>query len=48
MIPAEWGYNKIAFDLRQVPAEFIKHSGHDYVYLTYKSDEMFNVNSRHI
>ena len=38
MVPSDWGYKKIPFDLRQVPAEFIKAAGHDYVYLTYKTD----------
>ena len=48
MLPAKWGYEKIGVDLRQVPAEFIKSSAHDYVYLSYKDDETFFQNSRHI
>jgi len=43
MIPAKWGYKKIDSDLRQVPSEFIKAPNHDYVYLTYKTDELFHI-----
>lgn len=48
MVPPRWGYKKIDVDLRQVPAEFIKAPNHDYVYLTYKTDELFHVSERHI
>ena len=48
MIPPEWGFTKIPVDLRQVPEEFIKQNTHEYVYLTYKNDEQFHINSRHI
>jgi hypothetical protein len=48
MIPAKWGYNKIDVDLRQVPEEFIKAPNHQYVYLQYKTDELFHISQRHI
>lgn len=48
MVPAKWGYKKIDVDLRQVPPEFIKAPNHDYVYLTYKTDEFFHISQRHI
>jgi hypothetical protein len=48
MVPPKWGYNKVNLDLRQVPVEFIKAPNHDYVYLTYKTDELFHTSERHI
>lgn len=48
MVPAKWGYKKVDVDLRQVPSEFIKAPNHDYVYLTYKTDELFHISERHI
>jgi len=43
MVPAKWGYKKLNLDLRQVPPEYIKAPNHDYVYLTYKTDELFHI-----
>jgi hypothetical protein len=48
MVPAKWGYKKIPIDLRQVPIEFIKAVNHEYVYLTYKTDEKFHICERHV
>lgn len=48
MIPAKWGYKKLNLDLRQVPPEYIKAPNHDYVYLTYKTDQLFHLSERHI
>ena len=48
MAPSRWGYRKIPVDLRQVPEEFIRNPSHDYVYLSYKNDQAFFGNSRHI
>lgn len=48
MVPSKWGYHKVPVDLRQVPAEFIQTNTHDYVYLSYKNDESFFQNSRHV
>ena len=48
MVPAKWGYKKIDLDLRQVPPEFIKAPNHDYVYLSFKTDELFHISERHI
>lgn len=48
IVPAKWGYHKIPIDLRQVPEEFIKSSSHEYIYLSYKTDELFFVCQRHI
>ena len=48
MVPPKWGYNKIDTDLRQVPKQYIKAPNHDYVYLTYKTDENFHISQRHI
>ena len=47
IIPPDWGYHKIPIDLRQVPEQFAKNSNHDYVYITYKTDELFHSLSRH-
>jgi hypothetical protein len=48
MVPPKWGYRKIEVDLRQVPVEFIKAPNHDYIYLTFKTDELFHISERHI
>lgn len=47
IIPPLWGYHKIPIDLRQVPEQFVKKTNHDYVYITYKTDELFHIYSRH-
>ena len=47
MIRPSLGYNKIDLDLRQVPSEFIRSKFHEYVYLTYKTDGLFNIHQRH-
>ena len=48
MVPPKWGYRKIDVDLRQVPIQFIKAPNHDYIYLTFKTDELFHISERHI
>ena len=48
IMPSRWGYHKIPIDLRQVPSQLIQNSVHDYVFLSYKNDEIFYNNSRHI
>lgn len=48
IVPPSWGYNKIPIDLRQVPEQFLKSSTHDYVFLTYKNDDLFFNCSKHV
>jgi hypothetical protein len=49
MVPPSWGYKKVPVDLRQVPKQFLKTSvAHDYVYITYRTDEQFHSCMRHI
>ncbi len=48
IVPPEWNYHKIPVDLRQVPEQFIKSPVHEYIYLTYKEDNLFGINSRQV
>ncbi len=41
-------YNKIDCDLRQVPCEFIRLPNMEYVYITYKNDELFFTNKKEL